>query len=103
SPSLKLHSHFGPFQVLTAYTPVHSYPQTLTYRSRINANYWPGFFDKTIPDEGVYAPTDILVKPSAEDSLKAFQRMIEDSTDVYYLKALDIRRRSPHQTLPVYR
>ncbi len=44
SPALRLHSHYGDFEVLTAYTPVHSYAQTLTYRSEITFANWSMFF-----------------------------------------------------------
>src|SRR6185437_5361315 len=46
SPALRLHSHYGSFEILTAYTPIHSHARTLTYRSIINGAYWPTFFNK---------------------------------------------------------
>lgn len=103
SPSLKLHSHFGSFQVMTAYTPVHSYAQTLTYKCKIDTKYWNGFFDRSTPDEGRYTPTGYVVQPGSEESLIEFQGMIEAEKDIYYLKAMDIRRREAQSPLPVYR
>ena len=32
SRALNVHTRYGPLDLLTAYTPVHSYPETLTYR-----------------------------------------------------------------------
>src|SRR6185312_514387 len=32
SPALKLHTHYGHMQIVTAYTPVHSHAKTITYR-----------------------------------------------------------------------
>src|SRR6185437_877441 len=46
SPSIRLHSHYGPFQIVTAYTPIHSYARTLTYSSRLSADFWPTFFSR---------------------------------------------------------
>ena len=45
--AIKLHSYYGPFQILTAFTPLHSYPRTLTYRLETNPNMWPHFLTKS--------------------------------------------------------
>ena len=44
SPALRLHAHFGPFEILGAYTRIHSHPATLTYRVELDPAVWPGFF-----------------------------------------------------------
>src|SRR5665213_2610050 len=46
SPAVRLHTHYGDFEVLTAYTPVHSYPRTLTYRMVTDAREWKRFFTR---------------------------------------------------------
>ena len=51
SPSVRLHSYFGDFEVLTSYTPVHSYGMTLTYRLNVEPASWGHFFLKQ-PREG---------------------------------------------------
>jgi hypothetical protein len=103
SPALKLHSHYGPFQVLTAYTPVHSYAQTLTYKSKVTFKYWQSFFDKSLPDEGLYQKTDFVVEPQNDERLKAFQEMIESGQGPFYLKSGDLRSRQGASPIPVYR
>lgn len=103
SPALKLHSHYGPFEILTAYTPVHSYPQTLTYRSNIDVNYWKSFFDRSLPDEKLYISEGYKVDPSNKNSLVEFQTKIEKDMGPFYLKASDVRRRSLNSLLDVYR
>lgn len=45
SPAVKLHTHYGDFEVLTAFTPVHSYARTLTYRLTVDTSEWKRFFD----------------------------------------------------------
>ncbi|MEZ4873543.1 MAG: hypothetical protein R2827_15140 [Bdellovibrionales bacterium] len=32
SPAIRLHSHYGVLEVLTAFTPAHTHAHTLTYR-----------------------------------------------------------------------
>lgn len=36
SPALHVHARFGPLELLTAWTPAHANPATLTYRLRLN-------------------------------------------------------------------
>lgn len=36
SKALHVHTHFGPLELLTAWTPAHGNPATLTYRLRVN-------------------------------------------------------------------
>ena len=44
SPAVRLHTHYGDFEVLTAYTPIHSYARTLTYRLKVETAEWRRFF-----------------------------------------------------------
>jgi hypothetical protein len=109
SPSLRLHSHFGPFEVLTAYTPIHSHPTTMTYRSQIRGQYWPTFFSKDVSsvmegaDSVQYESTDIVVDPKDTSSLKAFQRRIEQGEGPFYLNPQEIRTQALGAPLKIYR
>jgi hypothetical protein len=104
SPARRLHSHYGPFEVLTAYTPVHSYAQTLTYRSRLDYRYWPSFFE---PDKKVsavqYKSAGFVVDPTSEDSLKLLQQKIENDEGPFYLSSSEIRLKELDAELTVYR
>lgn len=104
SPAIKLHSHYGPFEILTAYTPVHSYAQTLTYRSRVESDYWGSFIKKTkSPESHLYQETGLHVDPKQDDSLVALQSKIEAGEGPFYLKPSDVREKSLSQPLGVYR
>ena len=50
SPAIRLHSHYGFFEVLTAYTPAHSYPRTITYRLNVNPLSGSGFYPRRKED-----------------------------------------------------
>lgn len=104
SPARRLHSHYGPFEVLTSYTPVHSYARTLTYRSRLDFNYWQRFFSKTDSEISTqYKYAGFKVEPSRDDSLKQLQLKIESGEGPFYLSSSEIRTQKLDAPLKVYR
>lgn len=104
SPARRLHSHYGPFEVLTAYTPVHSYARTLTYRSRLDFRYWPSFFETDKQSlVAHYKPAGFQVDPSDEGSLKSLQLKIERDEGPFYLSSAEIRVQELDAPLNVYR
>lgn len=104
SPAVKLHTHYGDFEVLTAYTPVHSYAKTLTYRMVTDVKEWRRFFtQEQAPDfQEKYAEAGFEVDPKSEDSLIAFQRRLEAGGARYYLNATQIRTQALDVPLKVY-
>lgn len=107
SPAIRLHSNYGPFEILTAYTPVHSYARTLTYRSRINLDYWPAFFNHTEKQTEIlhsdYEFSGFTVDPKDDESLRALQRRIENGEGPFFLKPLEVRTQPLDMELKVYR
>ncbi len=104
SPAIRLHSNYGPFEIMTAYTPVHSYARTLTYRSRISLDYWPAFFNKGQPtNHGGYIDSGFEVDPKNDESLKALQSRIENKEGPFYFKPSEIRLQPLDSPLKVYR
>jgi hypothetical protein len=104
SPAVRLHTHYGDFEVLTAYTPVHSYAQTLTYRVRTNSAEWQRFFTKE-PSPAFserYEAAGFQVDPRDEVSLKAFQQKIEDKQGPFYLDSNQIRNQDLDSPLDVF-
>jgi hypothetical protein len=92
SPAIKLHSHYGPFQILTAYTPVHTYPTTMTYRALIDTRYWLSFFTGGDGvDLSLYKDTGLKVDPKKVTSLKALQTQIEAGRGPFYLRPDEVR------------
>ncbi|MBX3021850.1 MAG: hypothetical protein KF799_09260 [Bdellovibrionales bacterium] len=105
SPAVRLHTHYGDFEVLTAYTPVHSYARTLTYRMVTDSKEWKRFFSREqAPDfTAKYQDAGFQVDPKNDESLKAFQRKLEAGGVRYYLNATQIRTEPLDSALQVYK
>lgn len=105
SPSIKLHSHYGKFEILTAYTPVHSYPRTLTYRVKVDTEEWARFFtSEPCPSfSQSYERLPFQVNPQADQSLLELQARIEQNEGPFYLDSNEIRSQGLDQPLYLYR
>lgn len=110
SPSVRLHAHYGDFEVLTAFTPVHSYSHTLTYRVEVDATRWGKFFTKNgTPKAGpgtmdeTYELAGFNVEPKKEDSLIRFQRKLEAGEGPFYLNGAETVSKPLGEPLSVYR
>jgi hypothetical protein len=105
SPSIRLHSHYGHFEVLTAFTPVHNFSHTLTYRLTVDTELWSHFFTHEESDEFAekceYAGFE--VDPDNEASLIRFQSKIEAKEAIYFLNSKEIRTQSLDKPLKVYK
>lgn len=104
SPSVRLHSHYGDFEVLTAYTPVHSYSRTLTYRVQVDVTDWGSFFTKTERKgfQRGYVPAGFEVDPTSEKSLIDFQRKLERGEGPFYLDGTETIAKALTDPLTVY-
>lgn len=105
SPSVKLHSHYGEFEVLTAFTPVHSYAHTLTYRVEVDSSRWIHFFRSTDKAEALHTQRQtagFCVEPREEDSLRSFQNRLESGEGPYFLDGTEILRKPIGDSLQVY-
>jgi hypothetical protein len=105
SPAVRLHTHYGDFEVLTAYTPVHSYARTLTYRMNTDPSEWKRFFtQEPCPDFlDEYELAGFKVDPKDDENLKSFQRRLEAGGVRYYLNAAEIRTQALDSALQVYK
>lgn len=104
-PALKLHSHYGYLEVIGSYAPVHSHPQTLTYRANIATACWEKFFSR---EEDMaflenYEKTEFLIDPKGEKSMIDLQRRIERGEGPFYLNAGQIAKTELTEPLAVYR
>ncbi len=106
SPALKLHVNYGDFELLTAYTPVHSYPETLTYRCALSFNSWKRFFDKT-EDKAFSSRFDIennlAIDASEVETMKRLQVAMEEEKGPYHLKPDEVRLRKKGDVLNIYK
>ncbi len=104
SPSIRLHSHYGSFEILTAYTPIHSHARTLSYRTIVNGEYWPTFFTKD--GDGLnsrYEATNFVIDPKNDDSLIGFQKRLEGDEGPFFLNPHEIRTQPLDAPLRIYR
>lgn len=104
SPSLKLHSHYGDFEILTAYTPVHTIKETLTYRLQVSPASWDGFFSKSKPGvETKFELAGFQIDPTRVASMQNFQKLLQvDNRPRYFLSATEISEKSLQEPLNVY-
>lgn len=105
NPALKLHAYYGEFEVLTAYTPIHSHARTVSYRVKVEPKYWPNFFTKQ-PFEGFhdkYESAGFFVDPADDDSLKSFQRKLERNEGPFFLDSQEVVSNDLLDRLQVYR
>jgi len=102
--ALKLHSHYGHLQVLTAYTPVHSHAKTITYRSEVNISCWENFFTRQddLAFLEKYEPSGMMIDPTQESSMIDLHRRIQNGDGPYFLGALDIASKKLTDPLIVY-
>ncbi len=104
SPARKLHSHYGPMEILTSYTPVHSHAETLTYRLKVNVNSWMLFFTREPDLEFLetYRPSGMFVDPKDRSSLLQLQTQLERGEGPYYLSAAQIASQGLTEPLSIY-
>jgi len=105
SPALKLHANYGDFEVLTAYTPIHSHAKTMTYRCGLDFNSWERFFSKEENPEFLgqhKVVEDFSLIPTDRNSLVEFQKKIESSDKAYYLRACQIRKGILRDPVDIY-
>lgn len=102
--ALKLHSHYGHLQILTAYTPVHTFAETITYRSEVDVECWEKFFNKET-DFGFlekYEPSGHMIDPKDSQSQISLQRRIQKGEGPYFLSAAEVGQKNLTEKLSVY-
>lgn len=104
SPALKLHTHYGHMQIVTAYTPVHSHAKTITYRVEVDTACWEKFFtrDEDIGFLQKYAPSQLIIDPKNEQSMIELHSRIQRGEGPYFLSAADIAAQKLTDPLIVY-
>ncbi len=105
SPAMRLHSHYGVLEVLTAYTPAHTYANTLTYRLQVDPSEWVRFFtgEESEDFRESFEITDVLLDPRSTESQQSFQHMLERKLGPFYLDASEIRKKPLEQPFSIYR
>lgn len=104
SPALKLHTHYGHMEVVTAYTPVHSHAKTITYRVDVNTECWEQFFNRE-DDYGFlekYKPSGLMLDPKDEKSMIDLHERIQSGEGPFFVGAADIASKKLTDTLIIY-
>lgn len=103
--ALKLHSHYGHLQVLTAYTPIHSHAKTITYRTEVETSSWEKFFTKEEDFEFLekYQPSGLMIDPVSEQSMIDIHSRIQKGEGPFFLSAAEISAKKLTEQLQVYR
>lgn len=103
-PALKLHSHYGHLEVLTAYTPVHSHAKTITYRLDVNTHLWEQFFTHEADSsfQAKFEPSGFEIDPNSEESMIQLHRKIQKGDGPFYLHAAEIAAKSLKDPLTVF-
>ena len=104
SPALRLHAHYGDMEILSSYTLVHDYAHTLTYRLKVNANYWESFFTGQFHSGFTrkYHKQNFDLNHQSASSLMNLQEKIEMGEGPFYLHASDMSRHKLEGALPLY-
>jgi hypothetical protein len=105
NPALKLHTHFGHMEIVTAYTPVHSHARTITYRVQVDTNCWEQFFTREPDFEFLekYQPAGFEIDPKSEPSMIDLHNKILSGSGPYYLSAAEIAAKKLTEPLMIYR
>ncbi len=103
-PAIKLHTHFGQMEIMTAYTPVHSYAKTLTYRLIVDTSFWERFFSRREDEhfKDVYASAGVEIDPQSEVSMRVFQERLQKGEGPFYLSAAEIAKKNLSEPLTVF-
>jgi hypothetical protein len=105
NPAIRLHSYYGPFEILTAYTPIHSYSRTLTYRVKLESQQWENFFSKApvVDFEKRFKDTGLVVNSKEDSSLREIQSRLEKDEGPFYLNSHEVRTKNLDEPLKIYR
>lgn len=104
SVALKLHTHYGHMEIVTAYTPVHSHAKTITYRVEVNTECWEEFFTKE-EDYGFlekFEPSSLMLDPKDERSMIDLHERIQSGEGPYFIGAADIASKKLTDSLIIY-
>lgn len=105
NPAIRLHSYYGPFEIMTAYTPIHSYPQTLTYRVNLESDNWSHFLTKKPIDnfKDRFVDTGHKVNPKDDGSLKSIQTRLENKEGPFFLNSFEVLTNDLGQPLSIFK
>ncbi len=105
SPALKLHANYGPLEIVTAYTPIHDYANSITYRVWIDTLYWEHFLDEAKDNSqflNKFQESGLIVEPNNNQNLIDIQTRIEAEEGPYYINPEEILKNPVGSALKLY-
>lgn len=104
SPALKLHPNYGDFELSTTYTPLHDYPNSVTYCLTVNPNDWLRMINRDkIPSRFLERFEPIGgIDPKNHDDLKSIQQQLEQKKHRLYLWGREILQKKIGEPLTLY-
>jgi hypothetical protein len=89
SSALRVHVNYGLFQLVTAYTPIHNFANTLTYLVDVDAKLWCHYVDDVENRSAKLKATNLWVDLKNEQTMIDLHRRIEKGEGPFYLNSDD--------------
>ncbi|MEE6250589.1 MAG: hypothetical protein VX583_09310 [Bdellovibrionota bacterium] len=104
SPAIKLHSCYGDFELITAYTPIHTHKNTFTYKSWVDSRKWFRFFTKEDAPEfhSFHVDSGLEIDPTSTESMKDIHIKLEAGNGPFFLSEDQIRKQKLDEALKLY-
>ena len=85
NPALGVHTSFGLFRLVTAYTPIHNIPASLTYLAEVDSSLWTRFVEEEDNWKSPLKPAGFEIIPNKEQTLIDLHKRIRRGEGPYYL------------------
>ncbi|HEX4925174.1 MAG TPA: hypothetical protein VFV50_13865 [Bdellovibrionales bacterium] len=83
--ALTVHTSFGLFELVTAYTPVHNIPASLTYRAAVDSELWHRFIETRDQWVNPLKPAGFDVNPADDATLIGLHKRIRNGEGPFFL------------------
>src|SRR5690606_3968579 len=105
SKALRLHPCFGQFEVLTTYTPLHSYSNSVTYGCEVDSKKWSTYLERPKTDKNFYKKFKAVETFESKDNkeLRRIQKKIENKKNRLYISAVEVINSNIGDPITVYR
>ncbi len=105
SPALRLHPNYGEFELVSTYTHLHDYSNSVTYCCNVKAEYWKQSFDKEFLAPSFKKQFEVVsdLDPKVEKNLKTLQLRIEEKRESFYLNGHEVLNKKMGEKLHLYK
>lgn len=102
SHSIKVHSNYGDFQIVSAFNEIHDYPDSLTYLVDVKAKKWRDFLDDAGTDQNKLRLSPYRIDPKKMKTMKALQTQLEKGKGPFFLNGKDFLEDQPKKYIQIY-